>query len=495
MPLSPVPTSWRSSSQTVPTPNRAVVTSGSANRWARAHQTEWFLDHVADDFTATMADGSTVTRDDLVSGAVVPSTLGFGGIDRRAIAAMSERLALLYIGSDDGSARWSVEEVDQTGQLIRIRQFDERSIVAAANHHDAVLLSDHRHDQPWWSEASVAFLRAHRERNLSDLDSSLHPEFELVDRRELGYSSIDRQTFIDLFALEPVGASAIIVQEAFAGSEACVVSLSTQYTLGDTGGLWESVVALSVLEQRDGRVARLELFHDGDLDAAMARLHELNAEEGADEACNRADRAGRAYARDVAGGTVASTRVLADDAVVDDRRHMLRNTYVGRNAIIEGWRTTGTIRPWQVEFDTLAVRGENLALTAAHFAKVDDPDTVVQNAHVCRLNADRALDRIVLFDLEDLEAAVDELDRLWAESLDTTDLLEHRELTVIDLHYGGLDSGDLDTAMVVYHPSSMFIDHRPLGWGALDLTGIRDRMRSLTESPDGFYFYKRRTVR
>jgi hypothetical protein len=230
---------------------------------------------------------------------------------------MSDRIALLHIGSDDGSAGWSVEEVDQTGRLLRIRQFDERSIVAAANHHDAVLLSDHRHDQPWWTAASVAFLRAHRERNLADLDSSLHPEFELVDRRELGYSSIDRQTFIDLFALEPVGDSAIIVQEAFAGSETCVVSLSTQFTLGDTGGLWESVVALSVIEQRDGRVARLELFHDGDLDAAMARFHELDAEGRGDDAWNRADRACRALVRDVADGTVASTRVLADDAVVD----------------------------------------------------------------------------------------------------------------------------------------------------------------------------------
>ncbi len=66
---------------------------------------------------------------------------------------------------------------------------------------------------------------------------------------------------------------------------------------------------------------------------------------------------------------------------------------------------------------------------------------------------------------------------------------------MVDLHYGGLNAGDLQTGMVVYHPSSVFIDHRPLGWGTLDLDGIRTRLRTIAESPDRYFHYLRRAVR
>ncbi len=262
---------------TVPTPNRAIVTGGSANRWARAGQTEWFLDHFADGFTATLANGSAITRDELVSGAVAPAVLGFGGTDRRAIAAMSDRLSLLYVGADDGTAMWSVEEVDHAGRLTRIRQFDEHSIVDAANHHDALrAVGPPRTISRRGRMPPLHSARANRARDLAQLDAALHPEFVLVDRREFGLlaRSIGRRSST-CSHLEPVGDSAIIVRELLAGSDTVGVSLTTVYTLGDTGGLWESVVASSVLEHRQGQVVRLELFHDGDLDAAMARFDEL----------------------------------------------------------------------------------------------------------------------------------------------------------------------------------------------------------------------------
>ncbi len=100
------------------------------------------------------------------------------------------------------------------------------------------------------------------------------------------------------------------------------------------------------------------MFHDTDLDAAMARFHELDAEAGADDAWNRADRAGRELALAIATGHVAEIRP-ADDIVMDDRRPLVSLTYVGRDAVIEGFSTTGTTRPWRAEFETLAVRGND----------------------------------------------------------------------------------------------------------------------------------------
>ncbi len=471
-----------------PMVSSAVIAGGLGNALVRFGKPHDFQRLLADDFSATLADGSTVTRDDIASGVVDPSRLGLGRTDRRAIAAMSDRLALLYIGADDGAARWSVEEVDHEGRISRIRQFDGHEIVAAANYHEAQLLANHREDQPLWSEADAGFCRAHRERDLAQLEVCLHAEFVLVDRRELGYSSVDRQTFIDLFAVESVGISALIVQELVDGSERVGVSRTTQFTLGDSGGLWESVITLSVLEHREGKVARLELFQDDDLDAAMARFHELDGSEApADTTWNRADRAGREFALAVATGRVGEVPV-DDLVVVEDRRSMLSNTYNGRDSVIDGWRTTGTVRPWNVEFDTLAVRGDDLALIVGHFSKVDDPDTSIENVLVIRVNADGLIDRAVMFDPEDLAAAVDELNRLHLETLDA---LDAGQRDIYHHAYAALTTGDLDSAMAVIDPEFQFIDHRPLGWGTFDASGMRERFRTITENPDHIVYLTR----
>ncbi len=77
----------------------------------------------ADDFTATLADGTTVTLDDLRNGTVEPMPLGYGVVDRRIMSVLTDRLAMLYVGFDDGTGHWSVEEVDETSHLASVRQF------------------------------------------------------------------------------------------------------------------------------------------------------------------------------------------------------------------------------------------------------------------------------------------------------------------------------------------------------------------------------------
>ncbi len=85
----------------------------------------------ADDFTATLADGTTVILDDLRSGTVGPVTLGYGVVDRRIMSVLTDRLAMLYVGLDDVAGHWSVEEVDEASRLHSVRQF--ASIADAAD--------------------------------------------------------------------------------------------------------------------------------------------------------------------------------------------------------------------------------------------------------------------------------------------------------------------------------------------------------------------------
>ena len=259
---------------TVPTPNRAIVTGGSANRWAGAGQTEWFLDHFADGFTATLANGSAITRDELVSGAVAPAVLGFGGTDRRAIAAMSDRLSLLYVGADDGTAMWSVEEVDHTGRLTRIRQFDEHSIVDAANHRDAVCCRTTGTTSRPGRMPQPPLLKPTEHATLPARCCSpprVHPRrptrVRLLDPIDRQRSSTCCTWSRSATPRHRAGAPAI--RHRGSRSRPC----TRWVTPAGCGRAWSH----GVMEHRQGQVVRLELFHDGDLDAAMARFHELGA--------------------------------------------------------------------------------------------------------------------------------------------------------------------------------------------------------------------------
>ena len=142
---------------------------------------------------------------------------------------------------------------------------------------------------------------------------------------------------------------------------------------------------------------------------------------------------------------------------------MLSNRYDGRDSVIDGWRTTGTVRPWNVEFDTLAVREDDLALIVGHFSKVDDPDTSIENVLVIRVNANGLIDRAVMFDPEELAAAIDELNRLHLEALDP---LDAGQRDIYHHAFAALTYGDLDSAMALIDPEFQFIDRRPLGWFA-----------------------------
>ncbi len=110
----------------IPAPNTAVLAGGVANVRARTASLDEFLAMFADDFTATLADGSTVTLDDLRDGTVEPSALGYGVVDRRVMSVLTDRLAMFYVGIDDGTGHWSVEEID-TNRRLRSVQISNNS--------------------------------------------------------------------------------------------------------------------------------------------------------------------------------------------------------------------------------------------------------------------------------------------------------------------------------------------------------------------------------
>jgi hypothetical protein len=109
--------------------NTAVIAGGLANALARHGEPGDALCLLAEDFTATLADGTIVTLDDLRNDNVESRALGFGVSDRETIAVRGERHALTRIEN----TRWSVEQLDEQDRLTRITVFTHRDLLGAAN--------------------------------------------------------------------------------------------------------------------------------------------------------------------------------------------------------------------------------------------------------------------------------------------------------------------------------------------------------------------------
>ena len=112
------------------------------------------------------------------------------------------------------------------------------------------------------------------------------------------------------------------MSEIIASSEQGSVARNAMWSGGRSGEFWQTTPAINVLMVRGDLVVSMDMFADDDLDAAVARFHELDGASPSDTAWNRADRAGRELALAIATGRVVEIRP-ADDIVMDDRRPLV----------------------------------------------------------------------------------------------------------------------------------------------------------------------------
>ena len=96
-----------------------------------------------------------------------------------------------------------------------------------------------------------------------------------------------------------------MISEFIARSEHGSAARNAMWAGGSSGEFWETTPAINVFMVRDDLVMSLEMFADDDLDAAVARFHEIDIEAGACDSSpwNRADRAGRELALAIANRT------------------------------------------------------------------------------------------------------------------------------------------------------------------------------------------------
>ena len=428
--------------------NDAVLLGGLVNVCARAELADDALARFADNFTARLLDGSTVTRHDLVADVATLGSLGFGVAERTVLAVRGNRFALVESvdEADSTDRRLVVHEIDHEAHITRQAVFGPTDLRAAID-----VLRD-------WSRPdglTADTLGVRWERALLDLDPDTVAElttddFETVDHHPLSLLNMSRDEFLELQRrADPDGAGFDFAACIHRSSDHGFVtsnSVNSPFSANGTGHEHPLVVGLF----RNGKVWRQESYPQDRLDDAIARYEQ--------------------HVREVTGGG-------ADHDGPTNRADRLRRERLDA----DGVSASGV--------QTLAVRGDDLAL---HYVDADGP-----RIDLTQWGDDQLLEHAT-YTPDQFDDALADLDERHLQRLHP---VEAARLAFIAGFWRAFAKGDIGE----YAPRAAYdtVDHRPLGWAAdhsFDdrlLTGVGDLtwVDQIHHLDDGLVCNTRTTVR
>ena len=165
----------------------------------------------------------------------------------------------------------------------------------------------------------------------------------------------------------------------------------------------------------DGRgrtVQRCELFDEAGLDAALAKFDQLTRPAPRlENAATKVEE--RFQACFAARDWAAMGEILADDISADDRRRVVNaGIRHGRDAKVADMRATADLGTTNGTSTVIAIRGQRLAMVRIRLSGRDQrPDAFhTEMLGIAEINADDRMAARVLFDVDDIDAAFEELD-------------------------------------------------------------------------------------
>ena len=172
---------------------------------------------------------------------------------------------------------------------------------------------------------------------------------------------------------------------------------------------------------------------------------------------------------------------LAEDIVNDDRRPTVSSgRSVGREEAIALTEALASVGFATLTHTLIAIRGERIVLFRRVFHKADGFDLEV--LVVMELDDAGQVAHNVLFDPDDLPAALFELDRRYAagEGAEHADVIK-----VLADGYAAMNRRDLDAWAVIHSPDHAGHDHTPIGFGELGTQGYAEYLQAALEQvPD-----------
>jgi hypothetical protein len=386
----------------------------AAHDWAAIAET--LADNICtDDRRRVVNAGIRHGRDAEIEGLRTTADLGLTNISSTVIATRGGRLVLTRARSWGRDQRpeaflsevLSVTETNADDQIAAYVTFDLDDIDAAFEELDARYLAgeaaDHSHT---WS----VITRAYATLNQRALPATTPDWVNIDHRRARAFASGDMTAYIRAGWDLEKGVS--IYTEAVhrltnVGAVVTTAAHGTSHEGFDAE--WRVVTVVTV---EGDRINRCEVFDEADLDVALARFEELHPQ--ARRLANAATRVSeRMEAYYVARNWDAITEILADGHYNDDRRRVVNaGIRHGRDVEITNMRAAADLGTANITSTVIATRGECLALRFARYLGRDPrPEAFRAEALlIVEIDADERILAFVLFDVDDINAAFDELD-------------------------------------------------------------------------------------
>jgi DNA-binding SARP family transcriptional activator len=400
-----------------------------------------------DDRRRVVNAGLRTGRDAVIAEISGFAEIGVTAVASDIIATRGRHLSLSHIRSFVGNQPVDafqadaihVVEIDADERISAIVVFDVEDIEAAFQELDSrYLASEAAAHSHVWSVIVGGFGSIRR----SELPPTTPDCVSIDHRRTAAFAPGELNAYFRA-AFDLTADSKIYVEAVHRLNDAGAVCTHVVHGVSHDGfaAEWREVDVLMV---EDNIVNHCEIFDEADIDAALAKFEELSPHEG--RLKNAASQAsGRYLERVVARDWDTIAERLADDYYTDDRRHVVGGGIHGRDAEIASVQVQANLGVTHATPTVIAVRGERLALSRVRYSGHNQElgAFVAELLIVFEMNVDGRFAAAVAFDLDDLDAAVAELD---ARYLAGEAAVHADTWSVITSNYAAFNRHELPTA-------------------------------------------------
>lgn len=364
--------------------------------------------------------------------------LNFDDLTSATIATRGERLALTRVHTPATETDvLNLAAADADGRVAAVVVFDPDDLDAALAELDArYLAGEAAAHARTWSVISGSFAALNRREM-----PATTPDWVNVDHRR-GTSIAPGEMPAVLATVRNLASdlSSFVVAVHRLTKLGLVITHATRETSPD--GFLAEWHVISVLTCRGDLIERCEVFDASDLDAALARFEELDRQPR--QLKNAASQVMVHYmAQFAAQNWDAIAEMLANDVSIDDRRQVVNSgVRHGPDAYTASMRAIVDTGTNNAASTVVAIRGEHLAISRTRFSGLDqEPQAfVIDLLAVVEIDAEEKIVAVVVFDIGDLDSAIEEMD---ARYLTGEAAADSSTWSFIATTYAGLNRGEL----------------------------------------------------
>ena len=381
--------------------------------------------------------------------------VGFEGLASTVIATRGQRLVLSRIRSsvhgfetgEISADMLGMLEIDADNRFTAGAVFDGDDIDAALEELDARYLAGEAsaHARTW-----SVIMHACAALNSREIFATTADFVDIDHRSSAAIGSGDLKAYIRVALNDGVYTVYVEAVHRLNDLGAVLTLVSNGTSQEGFDGEWRMADIFTV----DGDlISRCEIFDEADLDAAIARFDQLSRPVLKNAASQTAE---RIYEYVEARNWDSLAELATENVSVDDRRRVVNAGLInGRKANIESTRALANVGFTLKMLSVIATRGAYLALLRVR-ASGHDPEAIANDALlIVEVDSDARVAADVIFDLEDIDAAIAELDARYLAG----EAAAHADTWSV---VSGTNARFNRHELPATTPDPVYIDHRPL---------------------------------